>query len=51
MKVESRGFSGCRGEKVEIKEVSQVFGLGFRCKMVPFTEIGNKGKKKGNIYN
>lgn len=45
MRVKSRGFSGCRGEKVEeIKGESQVLCLGF--KMVPFTEIRSKGERR-----
>lgn len=43
MKVESRG---CKSEKVEeIKAESQVFGLGFRFKMVPFKEMEAKEKE------
>lgn len=44
MKVEPRG---CNSEKVEeIKGESQVFGLGFRFKMVPFKEIGSKRERR-----
>lgn len=47
IKVESRDFSSYKGENIEeIKGELQVFGLGYRFQMVPFTEIGSKGERR-----